>query len=172
LSKTCTKHLLIDYIKKTYTPTTDMLVVQLLLGKDTDLKDSEGHTSLWWAAQKGLLLKRKDVDPNFPDNGKFDRPELPAITWLDFDPAESAITLPDFQPAESAIAWPYFQPAESAITLPDFEPAESAITWNFMPQDIELSDVFGKSMSRYNPVKGLFDSWLTPDLYREGGTLL
>jgi len=24
-------------------------------------------------------------------------------------------------------------------------------------------------MSRYNPVKGLFGSWLTPDLYREGG---
>jgi hypothetical protein len=27
-------------------------------------------------------------------------------------------------------------------------------------------------LSRYNPVKGLFDSWLTPDLYREGGALL
>jgi hypothetical protein len=34
LSKTCTKYLLIGYIKKTYTPTMEMLVVQLLLGKD------------------------------------------------------------------------------------------------------------------------------------------
>jgi hypothetical protein len=104
LSKTCTKHLLIDYIINTYTPTTGMLVVQLLLGKDnveTDLKDNKGHTPLWWAAQKGLLLKRKDVDPNFPDSGKFDRPELPAITWPDFEPAElPAITWPDFEPAE------------------------------------------------------------------------
>jgi hypothetical protein len=76
LSKTCTKHLdlLIDYIKKTYTPTTETLVVRLLLGKDnvdTDLKDNEGHTPLW-PAQKGLLLKRKDVGPNFLDSGKFD----------------------------------------------------------------------------------------------------
>jgi hypothetical protein len=29
-----------------------------------------------------------------------------------------------------------------------------------------------KLLSRYNPVKGLLDSWLTPDPYREGGTLL
>jgi hypothetical protein len=29
-----------------------------------------------------------------------------------------------------------------------------------------------QQVSRYNPVKGLFDSWLTPDLYREGRALL
>ena len=27
------------------------------------------------------------------------------------------------------------------------------------------------SLSRYNPVKGLFGSWLTPDWYQEGGAL-
>jgi len=27
-------------------------------------------------------------------------------------------------------------------------------------------------VSRYNPVKGLFDSWLTPDPLREGGAPL
>jgi hypothetical protein len=35
-----------------------------------------------------------------------------------------------------------------------------------------LEESAGVLMSRYNPVKGLFDSWLTPDLYREGRALL
>jgi hypothetical protein len=109
---------LIDYIKKTYRPTTKTLGVKLLLkdNVDTDLKDNEGRTLLW-AVQKGLLLKQKDVDPNFPDSGKFDLPEFdqaelpPAITWQEFDLQE----LP---------------------APPDL----SAITW----LDIELNNVFGR----------------------------
>jgi hypothetical protein len=124
LSKTCTKHLLIDYIKKTYTPTTEMLVVQLLLGKDTGLKDNEGHTSLRWAAQKGLLLKRKDVDLNFLDSGKFDRPELPTITW-DFNIQE----LPE-------ITWDFKTQELPAITW-DFKTQELLeITWDFETQEL------------------------------------
>jgi hypothetical protein len=117
-----------NYIKQTYVPT-ETLGVRLLLGDNvhTDLKNNEGYTPP--AAQKEhygvseLLLKQKDVDPNFPDNGKFDPPD---ITWPEFEPAEPP-----------GITWPEFDPPDlSGITWPEFEPAESP----------ELSEVFGKSI--------------------------
>jgi hypothetical protein len=95
-----------------------MLMLMLMLTSMNNLASvlhSQGkyeEAELWWAAQKGLLLKRKDVDPNFLDSGKFDLPEfdpaeLPAVTWPEFDLQE----LPA-PPDLSAITWPEFDAPE------------------------------------------------------------